>query len=298
MFKIGDKVQVIWEYFSAKRGMKGTIKATKTPCWGIEFDEKIMSGHDCDGKTKDGYGYWVPPEFLEPIKSEKKVEEKTMFKIGDRVRVIKKYNAANVGDEGIIRALPNNNGSFALLECYSVEFPAWKKGHNCGGTVPSKKGLWVDPKCLELIKPKKIVITHDGKTTLARLYDGKTVVKSAEAKCDPRDEFSFIEGARLAFERLMGEEREDPPKFDKSMLTDGRFGCTSNGKWFVVVGDNLIYQRGTFDTLGAMNAEGEYFGYAVKYVVEAVSFDHAKDENVNVIWCAPDFDPKKVKDNA
>jgi len=49
----------------------------------------------------------------------------------------------------------------------------------------------------------KIVITSDGLTTTAKLYDGKTVVKSAEAKCHPDDPFDFTIGANLAYERLM-----------------------------------------------------------------------------------------------
>ena len=54
--------------------------------------------------------------------------------------------------------------------------------------------------------PQKIVITTDGKTTLARLFDGKTMVKRAEAKCAPSDVFDFGVGAELAVKRLMGEK--------------------------------------------------------------------------------------------
>ena len=54
------------------------------------------------------------------------------------------------------------------------------------------------------IMPQKIVITTDGKTTLARLFDGKTMVKRAEAKCSPSDTFDFGVGAELAVKRLMG----------------------------------------------------------------------------------------------
>ena len=78
-----------------------------------------------------------------------------MFKIGDKVRVIKNYCSAMIGDEGIIRALPNHSGSAGYPECYSVEFPSWSHGHECRGTVPSGHGLWVDPECLELIKKPK-----------------------------------------------------------------------------------------------------------------------------------------------
>lgn len=54
----------------------------------------------------------------------------------------------------------------------------------------------------------KILITTDGTTTLARLYEGKKVVKSAEAKYNPADlatfPFDFTEGAGWAFEKLTG----------------------------------------------------------------------------------------------
>ena len=57
----------------------------------------------------------------------------------------------------------------------------------------------------------KIVITTDGKTTLARLYDGKTVIKSAGAKCSPDDTFDFAVGAKLAMERLNAPEEKFVP---------------------------------------------------------------------------------------
>lgn len=225
-----------------------------------------------------------------------------MFKIGDKVRVIKNYDDAEIGDEGVIKALPMNNGASKegrFGECYSVEFPSWeKRGHSCNRIVPSGKGQWVLPKCLELIKPKseKIVITHDGKTTLARLYENNKVVKSAEAKCSPDDEFNFETGAKRAFERLT-EEKKEAPKFDKSMLTNGRFGYISDNDWFVVVDDKIIYKKGDYDTLEDMNASGRYNGYGVKCIVDALSFNNARDNATmpnKVIWCAPDFDPKKV----
>ena len=226
-----------------------------------------------------------------------------MYKIGDKVRLIEDYFVVGVGVEGVIKALPRNNGGPSFFsKCYSVEFPDSGNGHKCNGTVPSGKGLWVPPKCLELIKSdssEKIVITHDGKTTLARLYENNKVVKSAEAKCDPRDEFDFAVGAKLAFERLT-EEKKEAPKFDKSRLSNGRFGYMEKVGWFVVVGDRLVYEnggyeRGGYDWLEEMTADGKYRGgYGVKYIVDALSFMMAKSRYAEVIWCAPDFDPKKV----
>jgi hypothetical protein len=65
---------------------------------------------------------------------------------------------------------------------------------------------WTD-EMFEPVNNQKIVITSDGVETLARLYDGNKVVKSASAKCNPEDEFDFKFGANLAFERLMSEEK-------------------------------------------------------------------------------------------
>lgn len=62
---------------------------------------------------------------------------------------------------------------------------------------------------------KKIVITVDGATTLARLYEGNKVVKTAEAKCNPSDEFNFETGAKLAFERLFAKEERKLKVGDK-----------------------------------------------------------------------------------
>lgn len=218
-----------------------------------------------------------------------------MFKIGDKVRVIKEYGSAEKGEEGIIRALPKKNGasSSSFKKCYSVEFPDWMNGvdgHDCNGTVPSGNGQWISPECLELIKSasaEKIVITHDGKTTLARLYEGNKVVKSAEAKCSPDDTFDFSTGASLAFERLIGKE---PPKFDKSILTNGRFGYMEKHGWFVVVGDKIIYENGGYDLIEKMTSSGKYpSGYGVKYIVNACSFKDARDPHRKAIWCSPDF---------
>lgn len=67
---------------------------------------------------------------------------------------------------------------------------------------------WCDEMAAGLADEAKIVITTDGKETLARLYKGGEVVKSATAKCNPADIFDFKAGAALAFERLM------TPKFE------------------------------------------------------------------------------------
>ena len=56
---------------------------------------------------------------------------------------------------------------------------------------------------------KKIVITTDGKTTTAKMYDRKSCVKVSEARCCPSDTFDFQTGAEIAFNRLFGEPKNE-----------------------------------------------------------------------------------------
>lgn len=55
----------------------------------------------------------------------------------------------------------------------------------------------------------KVVITTDGKTTTAKMYEGKKLLKTAESNCSPEDTFDFAVGAKLALERVTEKE----PKF-------------------------------------------------------------------------------------
>lgn len=51
---------------------------------------------------------------------------------------------------------------------------------------------------------RKIVITTDGKTTTAKLYDGRKTIREAEAVCSDSDTFDFNIGAGIALARLTG----------------------------------------------------------------------------------------------
>lgn len=51
---------------------------------------------------------------------------------------------------------------------------------------------------------RKIVITTDGKTTIAKLYDGRKTIREAKAVCSDADTFDFNVGAGIALARLTG----------------------------------------------------------------------------------------------
>lgn len=142
-----------------------------------------------------------------------------------------------------------------------------------------------DERRLEAVKDKqKIVITTDGKTTTARMFEGKKLIKSADAKCHPDDDFDFETGAKVAFDRLVEREEKVKPK---ELLKNGVFGKTADNDWFVVVGDSVIYKRGMFDIVEEFSEDLD----DIVALIAAKSFNEAryalKNNSQQVIWRNP-----------
>lgn len=74
----------------------------------------------------------------------------------------------------------------------------------------SERWTWTDEMFSGLATSlPKVVITTDGKTTTAKMYEGKKLLKTAASKCSTGDTFDFAIGAKLALERVTEKE----PKF-------------------------------------------------------------------------------------
>ena len=132
------------------------------------------------------------------------------FKVGDRVRAINKVDGVDlIGKCGTVVGVKDGLLSVRLGVEFDEPFPDGHDGNGRGKRGHCRFGYVCD---FELIQNQKIVITADGRETLARLYEGNKVIKSATAKCNPEDTFDFKVGADLAFRRLMSEE---PPKYFK-----------------------------------------------------------------------------------
>lgn len=126
------------------------------------------------------------------------------FKVGDKVRV---REWADMEKEFGL----DNDGDIKCRFCFTKSMREY-----CGNvytiislfngyTLDGGKGIgnWnFTDDMIEPVCDSKIVITTDGKETLARLYEDGKVVKKATARCSPNDEFDFSVGAKLAFERL------------------------------------------------------------------------------------------------
>ena len=126
------------------------------------------------------------------------------YKVGDKVKVrddlnlFAAYRMADGGAcDGVVDEMMELRGRIVTI-----------KSITDAGKYRIKEGdyNWTDGMFAGLACEQKIVITSDGTTTLARLYEGSKVVKSAEAKCSADDEFKFETGAKLAMERLYGVE--------------------------------------------------------------------------------------------
>ena len=208
------------------------------------------------------------------------------YKVGDRVRVRPDLKAGErYKQDGESRPLCQVAPPMAALAgkvVTIVEGPYFDRYCVAGSIFQ-----WTDDMFEGLAGAKKIVVTTDGETTTARLFSGKELVKSATAKCSPHDEFVFETGAALALDRLLGQEKKaepEVPKFTKADLKTGLFGRMSDGRWFVVVGEKLLYalaeggvHSGGFDNISSLD-ESLIFnsGTRIDFVIEACSFFNAQ----------------------
>lgn len=128
------------------------------------------------------------------------MSRKMRYKIGDRVRITTdksksdKWNKRGEMDKWLGKVMTISGvvaGYYRMEEDYNEYLGGW---------------IWYEDMIDGLADEHKIVITTDGKTTTAKLYDGKKFIKTATAKCSPEDEFDFRIGAELAVERLFTDE--------------------------------------------------------------------------------------------
>lgn len=115
--------------------------------------------------------------------------------------------------------------------------------------------LNLDPKDFNLYikdQPTKIVITTDGKTTTAKMYRDKQLVEVQTTKCHPDDRFDFKVGARVAFDRLVGEKKEEPKYYNgKVVCVKTRVPCgLRNGKIYTFIDGTATNEWGGQVTSG------------------------------------------------
>lgn len=153
------------------------------------------------------------------------------YKVGDKVRIVSKRPQKDWNPDmdkylgktaTIIKSGINYNGVYYHIEEDRDDFFGhwyWYEGTIAGLAEPARE-------------PYTVELRFDGMTTTAVLKRGGRDVKTAEARCNPKDTYSRAEGARVAVERLFEQKRkEDKPKmWDKFVVTkeDGKYGHLFN----------------------------------------------------------------------
>lgn len=161
------------------------------------------------------------------------------YKVGDKVRIVSKrpqrcwnpYMDKHLGKTmTIIKSGINAEGVYYCMDEDRDDF----LGHWC----------WYEDMIAGLAEPARepytVELRFDGMITTATLKRGGRDVKTAEARCNPKDTYSRAEGARVAVERLFEKKRkEDKPKESKREQ-----GKPKVGDKFVVVQKRYIPHHG------------------------------------------------------
>lgn len=113
--------------------------------------------------------------------------EKRKFKVGER------YKSRMILDNAAVIEITEINGDFVSYKDV-VRETSGRKMFEIGSLFSDN---------LEKVGSETIVIYRNDQKVIAL---DKTTGKKAEAKCNPADEFDFRTGAKLAFDRLMGED--------------------------------------------------------------------------------------------
>lgn len=157
--------------------------------------------------------------------------KKCKFKVGDIVKPNKKADRYSITNRNYVaKGRVASIGNIDDDESFTLEVIEWKSKKPQGNIGNIFVAISVD--CFDLVaasSTQELHVTTDGKTTYAILKENGKVVKRARADCDPRDEFDFETGARLAIDRVFGKEEKQGFKFnlgDKVTVVDsGKAYC-------------------------------------------------------------------------
>ena len=150
------------------------------------------------------------------------------YKIGDKVRIVD-YRTYRMNDFGKM-----DKWLGKVMTIRARFSSGYEMKEDCGENG-GYGWYWDDSMISGLAEPERepctVVLRFDGMITTATLKRGGRDVKTAEARCNPKDTYSRAEGARVAVERLFEKKRkEDKPKEskpkmgDKFVVTVGKFG--------------------------------------------------------------------------
>lgn len=138
------------------------------------------------------------------------------YKVGDRVRI--KTNLKGPARSGTFLNPKMRKWKGKVMTIESVGHSTYRMLEDVGELLPGEGWLWTEDWIEGLADDFKIVITTEGNTVLARLYEGKKVLEETKATCSKDDKFVFSIGAQLAFDRLLGKEPKREEWFTGKMV--------------------------------------------------------------------------------
>ena len=138
------------------------------------------------------------------------------YKVGDRVRI--KTELKRQTRSGVLLNPKMRKWAGRVMTIESVTAHTYRMLEDIGELSPESGWVWGDDWIEGLADDFKIVITTEGNTVLARLYEGKKVLEEAKATCSKDDKFVFGTGAQLAFDRLLGNEPKKEEWFTGKMV--------------------------------------------------------------------------------
>lgn len=153
------------------------------------------------------------------------------YKVGDKVRIVRKRPREHWNPE-MGKYLGK---TMTIIESGIIHGEVYYNMEE-DGDDPFRYWYWYENMIAGLAEPERkpctVELRFDGMITTATLKRGGRDVKTAEARCNPKDTYSRAEGARVAVERLFEKKRkEDKPKNSKPKIGD-KFVVTVKGGMF------------------------------------------------------------------
>lgn len=178
------------------------------------------------------------------------------YKIGDKVRIVN-HRTDNMNPFGEMDKWLGKVMTIRDLFLSGYEMKEDYGETSVGGWY------WDDSMISGLAEPEReytVELRFDGMITTAVLKRGGRDVKTAEARCNPKDTYSRAEGARVAVERLFEKKRkEDKPKDSKPKMGDKFVVTAKDGKYGhrFNIGEIVVLVK-TFKTgnFGLVNEDG------------------------------------------
>ena len=166
------------------------------------------------------------------------------YKVGDRVRIVnhrtRRMNVFGNMDKWFGKTMTIRR--VLTLGYFMVE----DRAENC-----CKGWHWDDEMIAGLAEPEKpadedlsVTIHFHGRLTVAELCKNGRVVKVENARCNPKDEYSRSEGARIAVERLFQKKSTGKAKEISKPKVGDKFVVTGNTyfpRHFFKAGEIVIF---------------------------------------------------------